>query len=171
MDANQRREKIHQFLLQAKQPVSATALAGQFGVSRQVVVGDVALLRASGVNILATPRGYIISTEPEGLIRHVACQHTAQEMEAELKAFVDNGCTVLDVVVEHPVYGQLTGSLQLSNRYEVRQFIQRCNAADAPPLSRLTDGIHIHTVRCQSQEAFERALAELRVLGILLEET
>ena len=81
---------------------------------------------------------------------------------------VDNGCTVIDVIVDHPIYGQLTGPLQISNRYEVSQFIERCKKAE--PLSSLTDGIHLHTLSCPDEAAFERTKSALRALRVLLEE-
>ena len=113
MRAEERRQAIRELLQQAAQPVSAGALAARFSVSRQIIVGDIALLRAAGADISATPRGYVILRETAGLVRQVAVQHDAAGMEAELNAMVDQGCTVLDVIVEHPVYGQLTGPLQL----------------------------------------------------------
>ena len=76
---------------------------------------------------------------------------------------------VLNGHVDHPVYGQLTGPLQISNRYEVGQFIERCEKAE--PLSALTDGIHLHTLSCPDEAAFERTKAALRALGVLLEES
>ena len=90
-------------------------------------------------------------------------------LEAELNAVVDYGCTVLDVIVEHPIYGQLTGPLQLSSRYDVAQFIARCAQSDARPLSDLTGGIHLHTLSCPSEAAFSRVQSALRKLGVLLE--
>lgn len=168
MTAQQRRDEISQILSQAEAPVSAAALAGRFGVSRQLVVGDVALLRAGGVDISATARGYVMRRERrEGLIRQVACRHEAADMEAELRIMVDNGCTVLDVIVEHPVYGQLAGTLGLSSRYDVGQFILRANAAQ--PLSMLTEGIHLHTLSCPDGEALLRVEEELKAAGFLLE--
>ena len=106
-----------------------------------------------------------ISTERT---RRVAVRHDEAGMEAELNTMVDNGCTVVDVIVEHPLYGQLTGPLQISNRYEVSQFIERCKKAE--PLSSLTDGIHLHTLSCPDEAAFERTKSALRALRVLLEE-
>lgn len=166
MQAAQRRQAIFKILQQEKQPVSATSLAAQFSVSRQVIVGDIALLRAAGAEISATPRGYVIQQSPVGLIRQVACRHDAAGMEAELNAMVDHGCVVLDVIVEHPIYGQLTGPLQLSSRYDVQQFIQR----SPHPLSALTEGIHLHTLSCPDTAAFDRVCKALKDLGILLED-
>ena len=169
MRAEERRQAILEELRQSSRPVSAGYFAERFSVSRQVVVGDVALLRASGENISATPRGYVILQASRGLLRQVATRHDAAGMEAELNAVVDQGCTVLDVIVEHPVYGQLTGPLQLSSRYDVSQFLARCTASDARPLSDLTGGIHLHTLSCPDEAAFQRVRESLRALGVLLE--
>jgi len=169
LDAQARRTAIARALEQAAAPLSATALAARFFVSRQIVVGDVALLRASGMDITATPRGYIIPRSSSGLCRTLACRHEGGQMEAELNAMVDQGCTVVDVIVEHPIYGQLTGPLNLSNRYEVGQFIQRTRQESAAPLSLLTEGIHLHTVLCPDEAAFDRVQEALRQLGVLLE--
>ena len=167
MTAELRREAVLEALRSAARPVSATALAERFGVSRQIIVGDVALLRAGGTRITATPRGYIMEPEDRGTLRQVACRHTAQEMEEELNIMVDTGCTVLDVVVEHPVYGQLTGALQLKSRFDVQQFISR--SARAQPLSLLTEGIHLHTLSCPDEAAYQRVRSALAAAGFLLE--
>ena len=168
MNAEQRREAILNTLRRADQPVSATALAGTFSVSRQIVVGDIALLRAGGADISATPRGYVMHRKEAGLIYKVACCHSgAEAMEAELNTMVDQGCTVLDVIVEHPIYGELTGVLDLSSRYDVSQFIAR--RAQTRPLSMLTEGNHLHTLSCPSEQAFLRVKEQLRALGVLLE--
>ena len=171
MNAAQRREALSRCLTETPCPVSATALAQRFSVSRQIIVGDIALLRAAGADISATPRGYVAhQPSPSGLVRQVACRHDALGMEAELNAMVDQGCTVLDVIVDHPIYGQLTGPLQLSSRYDVAQFIARCAQADAQPLSNLTEGIHLHTLSCPSEDAFQRVRTALHAMGVLLED-
>lgn len=167
MQAEERRRKIVELLSQTNQAVSAARLAAEFDVSRQVIVGDVALLRAAGEEISATPRGYVMARTAVGLVRQVPCCHDGPGMEAELNTIVDQGCSVLDVIVDHPVYGQLTGPLELASRYDVQQFLDRC--ADARPLSDLTGGIHLHTLSCPSEDAFQRVRASLRSLGVLLE--
>lgn len=169
MEARKRREQIAARLEQSDGPVSATALAREFSVSRQIIVGDVALLRAAGLDIAATPRGYILPAGTSGVRFTVACSHTAQQMEAELNAIVDQGGTVLDVIVEHPIYGQLTAPLRMSSRYEVRQFVERCQQEDAAPLSALTDGVHLHTVNCQDPQCEQRVRQALKAMGILVE--
>ena len=170
MRAEERRQAIEDILRKSAQPVSAGTLAARFSVSRQIIVGDIALLRAAGADISATPRGYVAhQPSPAGLVRQMACRHDSQGMEAELNAMVDQGCTVLDVIVEHPIYGQLTGPLQISSRYDVAQFIARCAQADARPLSDLTGGIHLHTLSCPDEAAFRRVREALQDMGILLE--
>ena len=167
MEAAERRQAIARRLEGAEGPVSAAALAREFSVSRQVVVGDVALLRAGGMEILATPRGYVVPGEPAALTRTVACVHPGEAMARELEIMVDNGCQVVDVVVEHPVYGQLTGQLHLSSRYDVQQFIRSVSESRARPLSDLTGGIHLHTLRCPGEEAYRRVLEQLDGAGFL----
>ena len=165
MRAEERRQAILEVLRQSSHPVSAGYFAQRFSVSRQVVVGDVALLRAAGADISATPRGYVILKAAGGFVRQVACCHDAAGMEAELNAVVDQGCAVADVIVDHPIYGPL----QLSSRYDVSQFLARCMEAGARPLSDLTGGIHLHTLSCPSEAAFQRVRDVLRELGVLLE--
>ena len=168
MTAAQRRTVLLRALTEATQPISASALAEQCGVSRQIIVGDVALLRAGGSDILATPRGYVLARSGDWLVRRVACQHDAAGTEQELCIMVDNGCTVRDVIVEHSVYGQLTGLLELRSRYDVAQYLER--AAGSAPLCSLTDGIHLHTLLCPDETAFQRTKAALAAAGFLLEE-
>ena len=140
MNTEKRREILMKRLREAKQPLTGTKLARELGVSRQIIVGDIALLRAGGAEISATPRGYVLPRATDGITRTIACRHTLEQTGTELDILVDNGCTVLDVIVEHPVYGQLTGQLQISSRYDVEQFLARVQAHDAAPLSMLTGG-------------------------------
>lgn len=172
MSAQQRRKAIRDILSDTREAVSASALAARLGVSRQIVVGDVALLRASGEQIIATPRGYLMegAGKKEALVRTIACRHDLGEaMAQELYAVVDNGGEVLDVIVEHPVYGQISGSLKLRSRYDVQVFLDKVDQYRAQPLAALTGGIHLHTVSCESEEAFERIMKALSEQGILLD--
>lgn len=169
MKTLQRRHRILEYLKQTDEPVSAASLAAMFSVSRQVVVGDIALLRASGMEIAATPRGYILPDPTEQKhIHQIACSHELSEMVDELQICVDNGCSVLDVRVDHPVYGELVGKLQLNSRYDVEQFMQKVSANSAHALSELTNGIHLHTLSCPSEAAYERVRARLYEAGYLL---
>ena len=167
MNAAQRRSQILQLLRESRRPLSASALAGGLGVSRQIIVGDVALLRAAGADITATPRGYVILS-PSGLVRRVAVRHRPDQMERELTIMVDQGCTVLDVMVEHPVYGQLTCRLDLSSRHDVAEFTRRVSDSRSQPLAALTDGIHLHTLSCPDEAAWQRVRQALEQAGFLL---
>lgn len=168
MNAKVRRESIIKRLGQSQEPVSATALATALAVSRQVIVGDIALLRAAGEPIAATPRGYVIS-RPAGVTGQVVCCHNGQDMALELNTLVDLGCVVEDVSVEHPIYGQLTGQLQLTCRADVTAFIEKVQDNSALPLSALTEGIHSHRLRCPDRETLDKAIVALRKLHMLQE--
>lgn len=168
MTAPERRNAILKLLRNQHAPMNATILARTFSVSRQIIVGDIALLRAAGENVLATPRGYLLSQAESGIVRRVACLHSQERMNRELEICVDNGCTVQDVIVEHPVYGQLVGRLELSSRYDVEQFARRLREEQAHSLSELTDGIHLHTLLCPSEEAYERVCQLLEAEGFLI---
>lgn len=135
MTAARRRDEILQALAGASGPVSAAALAARLGVSRQVVVGDVALLRAAGSPIVATPRGYVLGGGQEGggVRCTVACRHGLDGLLDELYTVADCGCGVLDVTVEHPVYGQLSGQLQVFSRYDADVFWDALQKNGAQP--------------------------------------
>lgn len=170
MDAAGRRRAIAEAISKADGPIAASVLGERFGVSRQIVVGDIALLRASGMDITATPRGYVLgSGGGYGLRRTVACVHDTDGMERELSIIVNNGCTVLDVVIEHAVYGQLTGELHLRSPRDVQEFMRRSREHGGLPLSSLTGGIHTHTLLCPDNESFEHCVSELREAGLLFE--
>lgn len=168
MTSEERRKSILETLQASTNPCNASVLADNFGVSRQVIVTDIALLRASGISINATPRGYVLERGESGLIRRIACRHNSFDTGTELNIIVDNGCTVLDVVVEHPVYGELIGQLQLKSRYDVGQFLSKSSQAE--PLSALTGGVHLHTISCPDEEAFNRVCDALREAKFLISE-
>lgn len=163
-----RKAAIIEAIRTSETPVSASALARKLHVSRQIIVGDIALIRASGTQIIATPRGYVWERSNAGSERKIAVLHAPQQMREELYTIVDQGAEVVDVIVEHPTYGQLVGQLQLSSRYDVDQFIDRMQGNE--PLSQLTHGVHLHTIRCRDVAVFERVENALRKKGLLYEE-
>ena len=149
-------------------PVSAAALARRFSVSRQIIVGDVALLRAAGAEISATPRGYLIQKAPAGLTRQVACRHDGSEgLRQELYLVVDNGGIVEDVKVESPLYGEITGRLHVASRYDADNFVARAMEQPDGLLLRLTGGVHLHTLRCPDKDTFARIHDALEQQGLL----
>lgn len=172
ISAHRRREAITASLTQATEAVSASAFAERLQVSRQVIVGDIAILRAQGLDILSTPKGYFMGFQVSnpGKTFTIACQHDQVLAREELYTIVDQGGKLLDVMVEHPVYGQLVGQLAIASRYDADAFLAKIQAENTHLLSHLTGGVHVHTIACSSQEAMERILAGLRGLHILLDE-
>lgn len=169
MTAEERRSAITDILKESEKPVSASALAKRFNVSRQIIVGDIALLRAHGCFIHATPRGYILDSHDQNETTFtIACKHDHSMTESELNACVDNGCKVIDVIVEHPLYGQLTGNLSIFSRYDVKCFLEKIATHKAHSLCELTNDIHLHTLSCPDKESYDRVCHELKELGILI---
>ncbi len=157
-------------LRQAKAPLTGTTLAEMFGVSRQVIVQDIAVLRAAGEEIHASPRGYYVYPPGRTVWRIVvAVRHTPEQTEDELLALVDAGVEVVDVIVEHPIYGELRGNLHIASRADVAQFMQQLRETKAHLLSELTDGLHLHTLEAQTNDALTRAREVLRQKGYLVE--
>lgn len=173
MNAAERRKKIMHLLMQESRPISASVLASQCGVSRQVIVGDVALLRAGGVAVLSTPRGYVVespSAAPAYVECRVVCRHGQDRMQEELYTVVDLGGALIDVTVEHQVYGQICAGLHIFSRFDADEFCKKLTGADARPLCDLTGGIHLHTLRAADEKTLERVVNGLKDKGLLLSE-
>jgi len=171
VDASERRKRIVS-LLKSKSPLTGAYLAKTLGVTRQVIVSDITVLRAAGETILATPRGYTLAADPgkRGVTKLVAVKHAPEDTGDELMTAVDLGIEVIDVIVDHPVYGQLTGQLSLSTREDVASFLQVMKGTKAGLLSSLTDGVHLHTVRGRDASHIARLEAALAEKGYLLTE-
>ncbi|HWR56530.1 MAG TPA: transcription repressor NadR [Negativicutes bacterium] len=170
---SERREAIKNLLSGSEVPVSGTVLAKQFAVSRQVIVQDIAILRAGGMEIIATAQGYFIPDtvkKSTTLKFTVACQHSIEKMEQELEIIVDLGGKILDVVVEHPIYGELRGLLMLNSRRQVKQFVDSTQNAGVEPLSSLTNGVHLHNIEVSDEETKQLVIRELARADILLQE-
>ncbi|HEY8693834.1 MAG TPA: transcription repressor NadR [Chloroflexota bacterium] len=167
--AEARRAHLLDILDRADGPISGHELAERLGVSRQVIVQDCALLRASGHEVMATPRGYLLPRRETGVRAVLASRHTREHTEDELTVMVDHGLKVVDVIVEHPVYGELRGSLMMTSRADVREFTQRVDSGEVALLSELSGGVHLHTVEAPSQERLDRAREALRERGFLVE--
>lgn len=170
MNSDERRKKIENILKKNTNPISASSLAKNFSVSRQIIVGDIALMRAAGLKIVSTPRGYILNSNTESdNIFTIACCHDETNMDSELYIIVDSGGTIVDVTVEHPIYGQIVGELHISSRYEADLFLEKVRKNVVQPLFILTDGIHLHTIKCKDKQTFERIKKALKKENILLE--
>lgn len=172
--AKQRRKYIKDTLSRSSSPLTATYFAEKLSVSRQIIVSDVALLRASGLNILATPKGYVLNpsdNDPDfPFTGMVACRHTAQQLRDELYTIVDFGATVIDVIIEHAIYGEISCNLALSSRYDVDLFMTKVeNEKNSAPISSLTDGVHLHRIGCKDEATFLLIKEALNDKGILIQ--
>ena len=169
MDANARRNRIKEILKEENKPISATTLSRLLGVSRQVICGDIAILRAAGYDVVATARGYVdqIKMGTSQYRGKVACYHTPQDTKKELYAMVDAGATVVDVTVEHEFYGDISANLNLKSRRDVDNFMKKMKETKSEYLAVLTGGVHLHTLVCNDVEHFEEVTLELKELGFL----
>ncbi len=157
-EAGRRRRRIVEWMRVHGGPARGGDLAKHFRVSRQCLVQDVAILRAGGEEIIATPRGYRLpSGTPQAHRAILACKHAPEQTKEELQMLVDHGVKVLDVIVEHPVYGELRGSLMIESRADVDDFLERVRGSKATLLSSLTSGAHLHTVEASRPELQFRA--------------
>ncbi|UII55026.1 transcription repressor NadR [Cytobacillus spongiae] len=167
----ERRTLILELLKSSLEPITGADLASKTNVSRQVIVGDITLLKAKNEPIIATSQGYMyLSHNPLAAFeRTVACHHSPDRTEEELNLLVDLGVTVKDVKIEHPVYGDLTASIMVSNRKEVQLFISKVNSTNASYLSELTDGTHLHTLSASSEKVLDEAVEALKKERFLID--
>lgn len=167
MNGAERRKQILRLISAGKEPVSGSKLATELDVSRQIIVQDIALLKAEGHEILSTNRGYIIN-KSNICTRIFKVHHTDEQTEDELTTIVDLGGTVVDVFVWHRVYGKITADLNISSRRNVWQCIEGLKSGKSTPLKNITSGYHYHTVSADSEETLdliENSLKEKQYLA------
>lgn len=168
MNASDRRAEILKLLSSADGYINATKLSELFGVTRQIIVSDIALLRANGNSIASTQHGYTIDrTDRPGIEFTVVCKHTLDQVCDEFYAVVDNGGKVENVTVEHPLYGQISVELDISSRFDADDFVARAKEAKASQLSDLTGGVHVHTIWVKDNAAKDRIVRKLNELQII----
>lgn len=170
MNSKERRSNIVNMLVGGNRPLKGQELAEKFNVTRQVIVKDVAIIRAEGTSIIATPEGYLISKYEENRIRKViAVSHDRDEMDVELNTIVKYGGIVEDVIVEHPLYGEIKSMLMIKNLNDVEKFVSKFKNTEAEPLSLLTNGVHVHTISAESEKQIIDILKELEEKNILID--
>ena len=170
MNGEIRREKIKQMLAGAIQPMTGTALAAALHVSRQVIVQDIALMRAEQLPIVSTNKGYLLgpdaarSSQPK---RVFFVRHTTEQMLEEFMAVIELGGRILDVSVEHDLYGPIRADLLIENAREAADFVERLDSCRDNPLKVLTDDRHYHTVTAPSERLLDLIEQEFRSRGFL----
>ncbi len=169
MEGNKRRDQLVNILKTTADPISGGELSKLLGVSRQVIVQDIALLRATDVNVLSTTKGYLIyPTDKQGIKRVFHVRHTTEQIEDELCTIVDQGGKILDVKVKHEIYGEIETALIIRNRQDIYDFVSKVKENKIVPLKELTDGIHQHTIEADTVETLNRIEIALSNKGYLL---
>ncbi len=160
MKSNERRKSIVDLLLSEKRPISGNELSEKYGVSRQIIVRDISILKEQGNDILATNSGYVIRSSPIKE-RVFKLFHTTEQTEDELKTIIDLGGIVADVYVWHKAYGKMEAKLNISSRSQIEQFIESVRSGKSVELMHITGGYHYHTVRAENEEVLNQIGAAL----------
>lgn len=168
MTGSDRRQEILKNIKESDRPVSGSKLAKDYDVSRQVIVQDIALLRASGYDIISTNRGYVLEGQTCAE-RVFKVRHTDEQLETELCTIVDLGGQVKNVMVNHKVYGHIEAELGITSRRKVKEFLEDIESGKSTPLKNITSDYHYHTVTADSEETLGMIEEELRKLGFLVE--
>ncbi len=169
MKAQERRKSIINLLLSEDRPIPGGELSEKCGVSRQIIVQDISVLKGQGFDILSTHNGYIIQKSPLKE-RVFKLKHTTDETEDELSTIVDLGGTVVDVFVWHKVYGKMVAPLNIFSTLQIKQFIEGVRSGKSTELMNITGGYHYHTVRAEKEEILDRIEAALDSKGFIAPE-
>ena len=166
LSGQERREQIQRILERSKVPVAGTDLAKKLEVSRQVVVQDIALIRANGVMITSTNRGYVLQ-ETATVSRVFKVFHTDEQVEEELNLFVDFGAKVEDVFVYHRAYGVIKVDMNIKSRKDVRKYMEDISSGKSTNLMNLTSNYHYHTILAEDEQTLDMIQEELQQKGFL----
>ena len=166
MNTAERRGEILKILHDADTPIAARELAGRFGVSRQVIVQDLAVIRASTPGILSTTKGYVIQQD-SSFTREFKVRHSQEKAAAELNLIVDCGGRVKNISISHRVYGRVTAEMDIRSRQDVNEFVQAINSSHSSVLSSATSGYHYHLIEASSQERLDLIGEQLKKAGFL----
>lgn len=168
MKAEKRRSEILSLLGNADNPIPANVLKERFGVSRQVIVQDVAAIRAEGYDITSTTRGYILNSKVKA-VRVFKCRHSFEELIKEGEIVIEHGGRIVDIFVNHRVYGRISARLDLNSKIHVEELYRSLVSGASKPLMSVTDGYHYHTVTADSEQALDEIENSLRATGFLIE--
>lgn len=167
MTGEERREAILNTIKEAESPVSGSELAKKFKVSRQVIVQDIALLRAGNHQVLSTLKGYYLEERGKKAQRVFNVGHSDEDIEDELTTIVDLGGRIIDVSVSHDVYGTLCADLDIHSRLGVKNFIEGIERGESRPLKNLTNGEHSHKVEADSEDVLDMIEESLKEKGYI----
>ena len=170
MTTAERRAAILQQLAHAGAPIAARTLATHYGVSRQVIVQDLAVIRASHPGIISTARGYVLEQpdQPAGCTREFKVRHTPDRTGQELNLIVDCGGRVKNISISHRVYGHMEAVLGVNSRRKVAEFMEDIRSGKSSPLKNITSNYHYHRVSADSKETLDMIEEDLRQRGFLV---
>lgn len=165
-ETTDRRKEIINILKNSSDLVSGTKLANKLGVSRQVIVQDVAILKAEGHTIFSTNRGYRLENKDK-YKKIIKVSHKDEDIERELNAIVDLGGEIRDVFINHKVYGAIKVDMNIKSRRDVKKFLSEIKSGISQPLKNLTENYHYHTIVADEKEILDEVEKELDKLGFL----
>ncbi len=165
MTGVQRRKKILEMLGQSSTPLSGGALGRAVGVSRRWWC-RISRFCVPGHPVLATARGYVLEV-PHQTERLFKMCHTTEQTREELNTIVDLGGEVLDVMVNHRIYGKVSAPLNIRSRRDVEAFVENIRTGRSTPLLNVTSGYHFHHVAADQEEILDEIEAALREKGFL----
>lgn len=169
MKSEERRQKIREMLENSAQPLSGKTLAETFGVTRQVIVKDMGIIKAEGMKIIPTARGYLLEKNMDSLKkREILVCHSSEEIEQELQIIVDLGGNILQTHVNHPIYGTVGESLNIKSRRDITEFLHKTKETGCMPLLELTKGVHTHLIAAEKEDTLDEICGALNEAGFLI---
>ncbi len=164
----ERLQQLTRILKSNAEPVSGVVLATRLKVSRQAIVQDIAMLREQGLPVVATSRGYHVEEYPSAFRRILAVRHPPERIYEELTLIVAHGGKVLDVLVDHSIYGEIRGNIDVGTLDEVTRFVALMETTGRHPLLTLSDGFHLHTVEAPDEDTLQVIQSKLKDAGLLV---
>lgn len=167
MTGTTRRAQILDSLRNSTVPISGSALARQFSVSRQIIVQDIAIIRAAGYDILSTTKGYLLKQQTVHT-RVLKFTHNEEQMHDAMTTIVDLGGWILDLFIYHEIYGKLNAELSIRSRRDIKQFIAQYESDSDGIITTLTSVDHYHTIGADSVATLDLIEQTLRTNHLIL---
>ncbi|MBO8434215.1 MAG: transcription repressor NadR [Tyzzerella sp.] len=169
MTSDYRQREILKILKSSDSPVTGKSLAQKFGVTRQIIVKDIGIIKACGNSIISTAKGYIYeNAKKEGFEREICVCHKSDDIEREMNIIVDFGGKLLKTTVNHPLYGNVGESLYIKSRKDVKEFMSKVSETGCMPLLELTKGVHTHIISADDVKTLDEICEKLKEIGYLI---
>mgnify|MGYP001275874091 CR=1 FL=1 len=171
MTSEERRQDMLRLFSESEEPITGSELALRFHVTRQIIVKDIALMKAEGILVISTAKGYFLQKKTEiWKKRTITVCHDEKSMEEELKIIVDLGGRALNTQVNHPVYGKLGEELNIKSRKDIQRFLKKISDTGCAPLLHLTKGVHMHEIEAEDEKSLDEICEALHEAGYLISE-